>query len=331
MTALSRSKAQRGFTLIELLVVIAIIAVLIGLLLPAVQKVREAANRAKSQNNLHQLGLAIHGINDTYKKLPPVAAEFGTTYVNGQATGVAGVVTQGVNASVFWWVLPFIEQDQVYKLGYTLPNPATQGLSTTTLVKTYVCPSDPSASSGVFGTASYGANLLVFGNGTSAPGASLAFKYNTSSLPRGFGDGTSNTILFVERYQNCLGIPNLWGANGLYNPDKSRPGLGINPVEQAGSGTIFAVNPKYTAGSTGPQACVPGSAQAAHPAGMNVCMADASCRNLPLAANNKMAATDSPVIYKNIDNSSDPLNGQLVQTIFNALLTPNFGERIPDL
>jgi hypothetical protein len=64
---------------------------------------------------------------------------------------------------------------------------------------------------------------------------------------------------------------------------------------------------------------------------MNVCMADASCRNLPLAANNTMAVTDSPVTYKNLDNPSDPLNGQMVQTIFNAMLTPNFGERVPDL
>src|SRR5262245_37600937 len=103
--------ARRGFTLIELLVVIAIIAILIGLLLPAVQKGREAAARMTCSNNLTQIALAAHNYESTYQLLPP--GFLGDRNINGPVFGGPGGAS-GPYLGVFPFLLPYIEQDNVY-------------------------------------------------------------------------------------------------------------------------------------------------------------------------------------------------------------------------
>src|SRR5437879_1302392 len=102
-------RSRRAFTLIELLVVIAIIAVLVGLLLPAVQKARDAAARSQCTNNLKQIGLALHNFHDANKNFPS----------SGEVTAIdpstGSVATGFVRHSLFTWLLPYVEQDDIYK------------------------------------------------------------------------------------------------------------------------------------------------------------------------------------------------------------------------
>lgn len=138
---LSTLRKRAAFTLIELLVVIAIIAILIGLLLPAVQKVREAANRAKCTNNLKQLGVALHAFHDTNGALPPGAEQDVCPRSNSACT-------TGFIRGTSWIVhtLPYIEQDNIYRLyNFDLAhNAAANGTNVgMQVVKTIYCPSGP--------------------------------------------------------------------------------------------------------------------------------------------------------------------------------------------
>src|SRR5688572_28506855 len=149
---------RRGFTLIELLVVIAIIAILIGLLLPAVQKVREAAARAKCQNNLKQIGLAVHGYESANNYFPPAGS-----YVKGAAS---------VSYSTPAVILPYVEQESLQRLmNFALPYTDPVNIpSTKVRVPIYLCPSEVKDKERVDGAVThyplnYGANVgswLVF-------------------------------------------------------------------------------------------------------------------------------------------------------------------------
>jgi len=197
------AQAQRnGFTLIELLVVIAIIAVLIALLVPAVQKVREAAARTQCSNNIKQLVLATHSYHDTFLTLPAIGSYKQSAPYLGEAFRYHG--------NLLFTILPFIEQDPMYKSGVSSADANSgyiwDGPSYIRLmpVPTFQCPSDPTLQQGWSGVqvgswmgASYAPNLQVFGL-TYIAGANMP-RYRLGNMP----DGTSNTIGFGETYSGC--------------------------------------------------------------------------------------------------------------------------------
>jgi prepilin-type N-terminal cleavage/methylation domain-containing protein/prepilin-type processing-associated H-X9-DG protein len=205
-----RQRPRYAFTLIELLVVMAIIAILIGLLLPAVQKVREAAARLQCLNNLKQMGLACHNHHDARKAFPP-GYQASEPYTDG-ATDTA----PGWGWAAF--LLPYLEQDNLYRqLNLTLPVSQSAGIQT--VLPVYQCPSDllPPAAFAVpdaFGkTVAPAAPSSYAGCGggdesdTAGPTGLGIFYRNSKTRLADVTDGTSNTLLIGERaWSNANGI-----------------------------------------------------------------------------------------------------------------------------
>ncbi|MBX9681546.1 MAG: DUF1559 domain-containing protein [Gemmataceae bacterium] len=189
-----------GFTLIELLVVIAIIAVLIALLVPAVQKVREAAARTQSVNNCKQLSLAVHGFHDTYKRVPP--------------QWNSPEPTQTKIASLSFWILPYVEQTPLYNRGmaYSGTYPHDDASIRSAVIPIFLDPRDFTINNGIatgdWAASNYASNHYVFGR----PGVNWMSKKSLVSIR----DGTSNTIAFAQKYGRCGNEGSLW-AHGDWN------------------------------------------------------------------------------------------------------------------
>jgi prepilin-type N-terminal cleavage/methylation domain-containing protein len=267
--------APVGFTLIELLVVIAIIAILIGLLLPAVQKVREAAARMSSQNNLKQMGLAAQNYHDAVGRLPLSFNDW-----------------DGSNSSLWWnqagsthfYILSYIEQGNVAAKAATGSTNYFWSVYQNIPIKTYLNPSDPSTpASGMFndpgpyGVTGYAANYQALG---------WWFKTTNNKIMTlmGITDGTSNTIFFAEKTTACINknyfdtaiqgdanYYNIW-AYGRTSWKEWNP---VFAYQLTGAGSKFQVAP-ITSGANAN--CDPRLAAAPRSSGILVGLGDGSVR-----------------------------------------------------
>lgn len=316
---MQRSLQRPAFTLVELLVVIAIIVLLMALLLPAIQKVRAAADRMTCANNLHQLVIAAHNYHNDYSMFPPglnvpISTQSGAIFPTNPLV-TSGKVGQppfkGKFMSLFECLLPYIEQDDIAR-GLNLDQrefanclgPMSMG---SRIVPILICPSDPMKdkvsiyiNKYYFGMNSYGGNGGTRSWFTTDMTTDGVFWINSKVRIADIYDGTSNTLLFGERLHwdpVYTAIESLGGwawSNYLSSQDYlfSTP-VPVNYTIPPGTPLTFAVED--------PRVCAFGSA---HPNGANFAFVDGSTRFLSLTSN-----ADLPVLQA----LSTRNGGELVQ------------------
>lgn len=273
--------SRRAFTLFELLTVLAIIAILLALLLPAIQKVREASQRAQCQSQLRQLGIALHTCQDAYNKMPNHCGKY--------IFPVGAVQLKNIDAKTFvaplhFWLLPFIDQPTMLALFDVTDG--DEGATNTwhkkiagrkfAPPKLYLCPNDPR---GTFQTglvdgepaANYVANLSVFSTAN-----------GVVRVPASFPDGSSTTVLMFERYALCNKTrTNPWGradAAGANLYGKS-DWIKAESYTEDGKTAPSEKNPFKLFQHMPPQPrCDDHTAQSMHVPGTNALMGDASVK-----------------------------------------------------
>jgi hypothetical protein len=263
-------------------VVIAIIAVLIGLLVPAVQKVREAAALMTCRSHLKQIVLAAHNFESAHDRLPPL--------VGGPGYSTAFPTVEG---PILVFLLPYLEYEPLYRsmsdprsgLTYVWWEGNPSGTNPyTAILPAYLCPSDPSANGGRslylenWSVTSYAANGQVFAD-TDEDGYQLF--WDTGRRLADIPDGTSNTILFAEKFANCangqIEASNLWGAHWaphapiFMSSATTLTGMGDGYIGRSATAR-FQVRPDSLT------ACDPYRAATGHSAGIVVGLADGSVR-----------------------------------------------------
>lgn len=315
MRSLSPNRIRQGFTLIELLVVIAIIAILVSLLLPAVQQAREAARRTQCKNNIKQLGLALHNYHDTFKSFPP------------------GWVDQNQSTAANWawsiYLFPNIEQGNLYQLlevgdvqlGQALDDPNKLRLMTTPL-QAFRCPSDTApdinnrklllSELGNLQRTAVSSYMAANGGGdwTYDQDVDGSFARNSRVRIRDFQDGTSNTIMIGERAWE-LQVPNSTTGNDQCNAGNvygvsADPAIGIHLQRMVMAKGLFGMN------QTGPDLTVSPvipicarSFSSRHAGGAQFLLGDGGVRFVSENIQRDQMGTNGNYIWQNLLNKAD--------------------------
>jgi prepilin-type N-terminal cleavage/methylation domain-containing protein len=278
---------RNAFTLVELLVVIAIIGVLVALLLPAVQSAREAARRTQCSNNIRQIVLAIHNLNDSLRTLPPTCSPCADPASAGCFTPDTSPFGKH-NYTAYHFIFPYMEQknlaDQFLITGYA-------GGKYPAVIKSLICPSDITNKQGKcltiyggannWGISNYGVNNYVFGD----PPNQRTYSMDKIEMSRVVPDGLSQTIFLAEMYGTCGNTGDINVCHGSLWADANsiwRPAFNLNTSKGGNAAAIktYPPSPKFQIRPHHYNNCLSDRPQGIHPVSIVVACGDGAVKTL---------------------------------------------------